>query len=114
MERLPARFKVRYGSQKWLHRQVAQAFLPSAILKRKKRGFAVNIVDEWFRGAVGRKMEEMLMDRDSQIYRFLRPETVQELFQEHRSGRHDNHKVLFSLVVFEEWLSVFNSYAHAS
>jgi asparagine synthase (glutamine-hydrolysing) len=114
VERLPARFKVRNGSQKWLHRQVAHAFLPKAILKRKKRGFAVNVVDEWFRGAVGRKMEEMLLDRESQIYRYLRPETVQDLFKEHRSGRSDNHKVLFSLVVFEEWLKTFSSYAHVA
>jgi asparagine synthase (glutamine-hydrolysing) len=110
VESLPARLKVRNGSQKWRHLQVAHAFLPKTILKRKKRGFAVNVVDDWFRGAVGKKMEEMLMDRDSQIYRYLRPATVQELCREHHSGRSDNHKVLFSLVVFEE----FSSYAHVA
>jgi asparagine synthase (glutamine-hydrolysing) len=29
---------------------------------------------------------------------------VRELFKHHASGREDNHKILFSLVVFEEWL----------
>ncbi len=49
VERLPANFKVRNGSRKWLHRQVCRSYLPEAILKRPKRGFAVNVVDDWFR-----------------------------------------------------------------
>ena len=106
VERLPANFKVRNGSQKWLHRQVCQDLLPQTILKRKKRGFAVNVVDDWFRGAMGSKMEEILMDGDSQIYRYLRPSVVQQIFKKHQSGQNDYHKILFSLVVFEEWLRV--------
>jgi asparagine synthase (glutamine-hydrolysing) len=104
VERLPANLKVRNGSGKWLHRQVCQKLLPTEILKRKKRGFAVNVVDDWFRGAGGRKMEEILLDRKSQIYSYLQPSAVKQIFEEHRSGQNDNHKVLFSLVVFEEWL----------
>jgi asparagine synthase (glutamine-hydrolysing) len=104
VERLPANLKVRNGSGKWLHRQVCRELLPSTILKRKKRGFAVNVVDDWFRGATGRKMEDILLDRTSQIYGYLRPTAVKQIFEEHRSGQNDNHKVLFSLVVFEEWL----------
>jgi asparagine synthase (glutamine-hydrolysing) len=26
------------------------------------------------------------------------------MLEEHRAGRHDNHKMLFSLIVFEQWL----------
>lgn len=109
VERLPANFKVRRGSQKWLHRRVCQDLLPQTILRRKKRGFAVNVVDDWFRGAVGSKMEEILMDRDSHIYQYLRPSAVQQIFKRHQSGQNDYHKVLFSLVVFEEWLKVQRS-----
>lgn len=103
-ERLPSNFKVRNGSGKWLHRQVCQAFLPAVILRRKKRGFGVNVVDDWFRGAARKKMEEILLDSESQIYRYVRPSAVKRIYEEHRSGQNDNHKILFSLVVFEEWL----------
>ena len=106
VERLSASFKVRNGSQKWLHRRVCQKFLPKTILKRKKRGFAVNVVDEWFRGAMGNKMEEILMDSGSLLYHYLRPSVVQQMFRQHQSGQNDYHKILFSLVVFEEWLRV--------
>jgi asparagine synthase (glutamine-hydrolysing) len=104
VERLPANLKVRNRSQKWLHHQVCRSFLPDSILKRPKRGFAVKVVDDWFRGAIGNKMADAFLDSNSRIYQYLRPATVRELFEQHASGRHDNHKMLFSLVVFEEWL----------
>lgn len=103
-ERLPADFKVRNGAGKWLHREVCKAFLPASILRRKKRGFAMNVVDDWFRAAQSRKMETMLLDRESQLFDFLRPDAVRNLLDQHRSGASDHHKILFSLVVLEEWL----------
>jgi len=108
-ESLPADFKVRNGSRKWLHRRVCKAFLPKTILRRAKRGFAVNVVDDWFRDAMGNKMEEILLDRDSKINDYMRPSAVREMLQQHQSGQRDNHKVLFSLVVFEQWIRVHSS-----
>jgi asparagine synthase (glutamine-hydrolysing) len=104
VERLPAQFKVRNGSQKWLHRQVCRTYLSPSILKRRKRGFAVNVVDDWFRAAINNKMANTLLDPDSKIYEYLRSAPVRELFEAHASGRQDNHKILFSLALFEEWL----------
>ena len=104
VERLPASLKVRNGSRKWLHRQVCRAFLPESIVKRPKRGFAGNVVDDWFRRVIDSKMADTLLDNGSRIYQYLRPQPVRDLFEQHAAGRNDNHKVLFSLAVFEEWL----------
>ena len=101
---LPAAFKLRHGQRKWLHRRVCERFLPSEILARKKRGFAVNVVDEWFDGSVGSKLSGYLLDGESLMFQFLKPKAVSHLLHEHRARRHDNHKLLFSLVVLEEWL----------
>jgi len=103
-ERLPAGFKVRNGGGKWLHREVGKAFLPATILRRKKRGFATNVVDEWFRTAQSRKMDEMLLDQQSYIFDYLQSAAVRELLEQHRSGANNHYKILFSLVVLEEWL----------
>ena len=107
VERLPASLKVRNGSRKWLHRQVCRTFLPESIVKRPKRGFAGNVVDDWFRGAIDSRMADTLLDSGSRIYQYLRPQAVRELFEQHAAGRNDNHKVLFSLAVFEEWLRTY-------
>src|SRR5215831_13601952 len=82
-ERLPAGFKVRGCSQKWLHRQVCQSYLPTTILNRKKRGFASNVVDDWFRDAMNSRMANTFMDRQSRMYQYLRMQAVQKLFKDH-------------------------------
>jgi asparagine synthase (glutamine-hydrolysing) len=104
VQRLDANFKIRNGNRKWLHRQVCQSYLPSRILKRKKRGFAVNVVDEWFRSSLAGELPGLLLNESSLIFELLKPEPVRKLLQAHRSRRQDNHKLLFSLVMLEHWL----------
>jgi len=104
VQRLGASFKVRNGSRKWLHRQVCRSYLPPRILQRKKRGFAVNVVDEWFHSSLNGELPELLLDKGSLMFELLKPEPVQKLLEAHRSRRQDNHKLLFSLVMLEQWL----------
>jgi asparagine synthase (glutamine-hydrolysing) len=110
--RLPSRFKVRHGRRKWLHREVCRRFLPPRIVGRKKRGFAVDAVDRWFHASLSGRMSGYLLDQSSLMFTYLRPEAVKRLVESHRSGRHDHHKILFSLVVFEEWLRSGQSRRH--
>jgi asparagine synthase (glutamine-hydrolysing) len=104
VQRLEASFKIRRLKGKWLHRQVCHQFLHPRILKRKKRGFAVNVVDEWFYSSLQGEFPEMLLDENSLMFDLLKPEAVRKLLADHRSGRQDNHKLLFSLVMLEQWL----------
>jgi asparagine synthase (glutamine-hydrolysing) len=104
VQRLNADFKIRNGSRKWLHRRVCASYLPPRILKGKKRGFAVNVVDGWFRSSLKGELPETLLDESSLMFDLLKPRPVRQLLSAHRSGRHDNHKLLFSLVMFEQWL----------
>lgn len=108
VECLNASLKIKNGIRKWLHRKVCGDFLPERIINRKKRGFAVNVVDEWFQSSLGGMLHRCLFDEQSCIYQYLRPEVVTRLYQEHQSGKSDNHKLLFSLVVFEQWLRFFH------
>ena len=103
-QRLDASFKVRRGERKWLHRRVCEKFLPPQILKRKKRGFAVNVVDDWFNSSATEKITDLLCDEHSLMYSVLLPAPVKKLLADHQSRRQDNHKLLFSLVMFEQWL----------
>jgi asparagine synthase (glutamine-hydrolysing) len=104
-QRLDASFKIRRCTGKWLHRRVCNQFLNPRILRRKKRGFAVNVVDSWFGSSVTGSFSELLLDeRNSLIFELLDPAPVRKLLEEHRSGEQDNHKILFSLVMFEQWL----------
>lgn len=101
---LDSSLKVRLGTRKWLHRKVCRGFLPEPILNRKKRGFAVNVVDDWFRTSLQGRIKDYLVDPQSLLFQFIRPDAVGSLMTNHASGRHDNHKILFSLVVMEQWM----------
>ena len=103
-ERLNAHYKIRHGSRKWLHRQICKDFLPKTILKRRKKGFASNVVDFWFRDVLSSRINSILLDTSSLMFQFLQPKAVHKLLKDHISGKNNNHKILFSLVVFEEWL----------
>lgn len=108
-QRLDVSFKIRRGTGKWLHRQVCNRFLDQRILRRKKRGFAVNVVDSWFQTSAGPWSELLLDEKNSLIFGLLNPQPIRKLVEEHRSGAQDNHKLLFSLVMFEQWLRSFKS-----
>ena len=114
VQKLNADLKIRNGSRKWLHRRVCKNYLPQRILKAKKRGFAVNVVDDWFRSSLKGDLPESLLDDSSLMFQLLKPEPVRKLLRAHQSGRHDNHKLLFSLVMFEQWLRGLNSHRSSS
>lgn len=104
VQRLGASLKVRRGKGKWLHRRVCARFLPPPIMQRKKRGFAVNVVDGWFQSSLEGALPEMLLSDRSLMFGLLEPRAVRKLLEDHKTGRQDNHKLLFSLIVFEQWL----------
>lgn len=103
-QRLRASLKVRWGSRKVVHRSLCRDFLPPDVVRRKKRGFAVNVVDEWFHRSLSGQMDGILQEDDSLMYRFLEPAVVRRLLRDHKGGVADNHKILFSLIVLEQWL----------
>jgi asparagine synthase (glutamine-hydrolysing) len=104
VERLPADYKIRFGNRKWIHKQVCSDYLPKQIINRKKRGFAVNVVDKWFKESLSNEFDGMLLEKSSRMYDFLKPQEVQSLYKDHTDGKADNHKILFSLIVLEKWM----------
>ena len=64
----------------------------------------MNVVDEWFQSSLRSELPELLLDESSLMFDLLKPQAVRNLLTDHQSGRQDNHKVLFSLVMIEQWL----------
>ncbi len=105
---LPQNFKVRGFQRKWLHRRVCRNYLPAKILQRRKRGFSSTVVDQWFRSSVGGRAADLLTDTQSLMFKYLQRDQVMALFDEHKSGASNHYKILFSLVLLEEWLRNFS------
>jgi asparagine synthase (glutamine-hydrolysing) len=62
------------------------------------------VVDSWFQSSVKGKFADLLLDEKSLMFSLLNPAPVKQLLLDHQSRRQDNHKLLFSLVMFEQWL----------
>jgi hypothetical protein len=78
--------------------------LPSAILRRRKRGFAVNVVDDWIRKTTRSGSLAAILSEDTPLRDFIRTDAVSRLLDSHISGESDNHKLLFCLAVCQQWL----------
>jgi asparagine synthase (glutamine-hydrolysing) len=103
-QRLGSSHKIRRGTRKWVHRRVCQHYLPKPVLNRKKRGFAVNVVDGWFNSSMQGMLPDLILNPNSLMYRLFEPAPIKELLESHKKGKEDNHKLLFSLVMLEQTL----------
>jgi asparagine synthase (glutamine-hydrolysing) len=104
VERLPSEYHIRFGIRKWIHKHVCSDYLPKQIIKRKKRGFAANVVDGWFKESLSHEFSGILLDKNSLMYDFLNLKEVRSLYKDHTDGKEVNYKILFSLIVLEKWL----------
>ena len=103
--RLPAKYKIRNGTSKFLLKKVAESLLPSDIVHQPKRGFPVPIAD-WLRGPLFDRTRDRLLDQRSATGQYFKREVVHELLERHRRGE-DLADELWALLVFEEWHSAF-------
>lgn len=98
---LPPSWRLRGLTTKYLLKRLMASRLPRAIVRRKKRGFAVPI-GRWLRADAG-SLLDLLSPARLRAGGIFNPAFVERLVSEHRSGRRDNRKPLWTLVMFELW-----------
>lgn len=99
---LPAELKFRHGEGKYLLRALMHGRLPSEVLTKKKRGFAVP-VGQWLRGPLRSLMTDVLSPERIRKEGLFDARTVERLMSEHVNGRRDHRKKLWTLMVFQLW-----------
>lgn len=102
LESLPGSFKLRGNTHKYIHRRALSRWLPSSILRRKKRGF-LTPVDEWFRSDLGDVTRDLLNSSDSASKGIFDIRYANTLIDAHQTGRENYHRHLFALLSWELW-----------
>jgi asparagine synthase (glutamine-hydrolysing) len=129
-QRLPARLKLRHltdvvrvnendpgpkteeyyrrtGDGKVLLRRVLARYVPDGTVEQaRKQGFSGPDAS-WFRGASVDFVREIVGDDAAPMYRFLRPDTVRTLVDEHLRGETNRRLLLWSLICFDRWCRTF-------
>ncbi|MEQ8345580.1 MAG: asparagine synthase (glutamine-hydrolyzing) [Sneathiellaceae bacterium] len=99
---LPARFRIRGGSAKWVLRQVLARHVPPALTERPKMGFAVPI-EHWLRGPLRDWAEDLLSPQSLAAGGMIDVDLVRARLAEHQSGRRNWQYQLWGVLMFEAW-----------
>jgi asparagine synthase (glutamine-hydrolysing) len=103
---LPASFKIRGRTRKWILRRAFADILPREILERKKMGFGVPI-EHWFRGQLRDYISDILLSATSLQRGYFQPNYIKRLIDEHASGARKWHGQLWTLLMLELWFQKF-------
>ncbi|MFM1800277.1 MAG: hypothetical protein RLZZ117_2555 [Cyanobacteriota bacterium] len=88
---------------KWALRQLLSRYVPPALTDRPKAGFAMPI-GPWLRGPLRGWADDLLESTRLRRQGFLRPEPIQRLWEDHRSGRADHTTRLWTVLMWQAWL----------
>jgi len=98
---VPARYRLRDGTTKYLLKRAMRGILPDAIIDRPKHGFAVPLA-RWFRGELAGFTRDVLLSDTCRQRGLFEPKYVERLIRLHTRGR-DLDLQLWTLLSFELW-----------
>ena len=96
---LPAHLKVRGGRGKHAFREALRGRLDTRVLDGRKRGFDTPLAG-WLRGPLAEAVRDAVHGLPED---WFRRDALERLLNEHSAGRRDHGRVLWSLLVLEQW-----------
>jgi asparagine synthase (glutamine-hydrolysing) len=106
--KLPARFKLRGLTTKYILKQLALKYIPSEIVNRPKKGFGIPIT-EWLKKDLKEPMLDLLSKESIESTGILDYQGVKSLIDGHLNGSANNRKLIWSLLSFQLWNQEFKA-----
>ena len=100
--RVPATLKLHRRSTKYLLKRATRDLLPREIVHRPKKGFGVPLAG-WLRNELREQLQDELSATRLDQQGIFDSREVNRLVEEHLSGRRNNRKELWTLLVFQLW-----------
>jgi len=99
---LPPELKLRGLTTKYVFKQAMRGLLPDEIVARPKKGFGIPL-GRWFQGELAPLLHDTCSTDAVRRGGLFRPEVVERLLREHREGRRDHRKKLYTLLAWQLW-----------
>lgn len=106
--RIPAKMKIKGLSKKYLLRRYAGKYLPTDILRGKKKGF-ICPMSIWLERDLRDMCYDLLRSSSVREYNIFSREKIEIILEDHFSKRALNDTLIWSLLVFECWLGKVKS-----
>ena len=100
--RLPASFKLRGKTLKYLLKKASAGLLPEENLQRRKMGFGVP-VGNWMRNELRPLLEDLLLAPTARTRNYFQVGPLRQLVDEHVQGKQDHSFPLWALLWLELW-----------
>jgi len=104
--RIPGAHKVRGFGTKLVLKEALKTVLPAETLKKPKHGFATP-TDPWFRGPLRGFVREVLTDGSLRRRNLFNVDYIEQLFDQHYTGREVLDAHLWLLLNFELWCQTY-------
>jgi asparagine synthase (glutamine-hydrolysing) len=106
VEGVPARYKIRGRTQKYLLKRAVEKWIPKDFINRKKVGWGTPL-DSWFQKELAGTIKEVLLSPGSGCREYLNRQLIDRMIADHQSQKSDYKRILFSLLTFEYWYQQF-------
>jgi asparagine synthase (glutamine-hydrolysing) len=93
---------------KLLLRQMMSKYIPEKITNGAKQGFSAPDAS-WFKGESLDYVRSQLYNNNARIYDYMDPSVVQELVDEHLTGKRNRRLLIWSLLNVEQWCEQYLS-----
>ena len=102
---IPSGLKLHRGQGKYIFKKSLQPVLPSAVLTRAKKGFAVPVA-EWFRGELKQFAHEALFQRPDDV---LNSRFLAQCWSQHQRKQRDWSALLWTVLMFKTWQEAYRA-----
>ncbi len=99
---IPSKYRLKNGVTKYIIKKAMEDYLPSNIIYRKKMGFPTPLA-LLFKGKLKSYAKHILDSNRFHQRGYFKPNRIKKLLTEHFNEDADHHKLLWQLIVLEEW-----------
>ncbi len=101
---LPSSLKIKGQEGKWLLKKAMEPHLPNDVLYRPKMGFSVPLA-RWLRGPLAARARNAILGPRLAETGYFNANTLRFMLEKHQSGQRDFSAPLWSLLMFDAFLS---------
>ncbi|MEN3014755.1 MAG: asparagine synthase (glutamine-hydrolyzing) [bacterium] len=91
---------------KYILRLLADKLIGSKVSRLRKQGFSAPD-GSWFKGDSINFIRRVLLNKNARIYNFANKKCVEQLIEEHITGKKNRRLLIWSLLYFEYWLKIY-------